>query len=77
MTNFKEIIEKHNNVVIEYCEDHDEEEKMIVKDLNSFLDKIVNKIADFGYGETEFHTADIELMYKIIKEMACKEANRK
>lgn len=63
------IIKKHNEVVVDFCEDHseDNEEKVIAYDLNSLLDKIVDKIADFGYGETNFHTADIELMYKIIK----------
>lgn len=60
-TNPENILEKHNESIEDYCYDRSEIARY-VKDFPEFLDKIIEKIADYGYGDLEFHTADISLL---------------
>jgi len=71
----RDVFKKHRNDLDEWKEGREElleKDTAIIPsdDLENFLDYIVKKIEDFGYGETYFHTADIELMINIINKLS-------
>lgn len=62
------LLKKHNDSVEDYIYDR-EEKARYVKDFEEFLDKIRERIANFGYGSTSFHTADINLLLNCGEEL--------
>ena len=62
-----EAILKYNEQVKDYCYGRDEEQRL-VKSWQEFEKGMTQLLIDKGYGWTTIHTADIELMLKVIEE---------
>jgi len=70
--NINEIFQAHKQIIEDYCYQREDNPRLF-KDVESFLEYIRNRIIDFGYGRTTFHTADIELLLKLAEANATKE----
>lgn len=64
------ILKKHNESIEEYLPDK------TVKDILKFVDDMRDRLGDFGYGNTTFHTADIQLLLIIVEEAVKEDLRR-
>ena len=69
------VLMKHNESIGNYIYQREEEKDKTVKDIHKFVEKIKNRLIDFGYGNTTFHTADISLLLSIVEEVLKEKAS--
>ena len=66
------ILKEHNASVEDYIYERSETNKE-VKDILLFLENMKDRIGNFGYGRTTFHTADVNLLLMIAEEVVKEE----
>lgn len=62
----EEELQKHNELIKDYCYGREEKERTW-KSFEHLLEYLENRLVDYGYGETTFHTADIQALIYVIK----------